>query len=253
MADNPQPPAPPPSGVLRSNVETLEVSAAPPRARRRFPFAVVLVGLLTFVLGGATVLLLTGRNAAPPPVAAAPTAAATQRPVPTSVLAAPGTTRRGTSPIAAPLPSINGISCDALESTIFHIHIHLAIFFDTEEQLVPFGIGIGQPWQVSDSDEGPFVDDGSCFYWMHTHTEDGIIHIESPVRRTFTLGDFFAIWQEPLSATQVGPQQGEVITYVNGMRDTTNPPDIRLTSHQRIQLDVGVDVPPYSFDFPPGD
>ena len=44
-----------------------------------------------------------------------------------------------------------------------------------------------------------------------------------------------------------------MITYVNGTRDETNPPDIRLLSHQRIQLDVGQDVPPYAFDFPPGD
>jgi hypothetical protein len=155
--------------------------------------------------------------------------------------------------VSAPLPAVNGISCDALESTIFHIHIHLAIFFDGVEQAIPFGVGIGQPWQVSDSDQGPFVNDGSCFYWIHTHTEDGVIHIESPTRRSFTLGDFFAVWQEPLSAAQVGSRQGQVITYVNGVRDPTNPSDIRLTSHQRIQLDVGIDVPPYSFDFPPGD
>src|SRR5207248_10764264 len=105
---------------------------------------------------------------------------------------------------AVPLPAVNGISCDALESTIVHIHIHLAVFFDQEEQQIPFGVGIGQPWEVSESDEGPFVTDGACFYWIHTPTEDGIVHIESPVRRTFTLGDFFAVWQQTLSATQVG-------------------------------------------------
>jgi hypothetical protein len=154
---------------------------------------------------------------------------------------------------AAPLPPINDISCDALESTIFHIHVHLAIFVNGNEELIPFGVGIGQPWQVQDSEEGPFVTDGSCFYWIHTHTQDGVIHIESPVRRIFNLGDFFAIWQQPLSATQVGPIQGQVIVYVNGMRDETNPSDIRLLPHQRIQLDVGQDVPPYDFDFPPGD
>jgi hypothetical protein len=248
MADNT-----PPSGILRSNVDTHEVPDAPTR-RRAFPFAVVLVGLLTFVAGGATVLFLTsGRTSAPSPgAAAAPTAASAPRATATLPPSA-ASPRKPSAAVSAPLPAINGISCDALESTIFHIHVHLAVFFDGEEQLIPFGVGIGQPWQVSDSDEGPFVDDGSCFYWIHTHTEDGIIHIESPVRRTFTLGDFFAVWQEPLSATQVGPQQGQVITYVNGVRDSTNPPDIRLTSHQRIQLDVGTDVPPYSFDFPPGD
>ena len=153
----------------------------------------------------------------------------------------------------APFPDINGIRCDALESTIVHIHVHLAVFFDSEEQQIPLGIGIGQPWQVSDSDEGPFVDDGACFYWMHTHTEDGIIHIESPVRRPFTLGDFFAVWQQPLSATQVGPKTGQVIVYVNGQRDSTSPENIRLLAHQRIQLDVGADIPPYQFDFPDGD
>jgi hypothetical protein len=152
-----------------------------------------------------------------------------------------------------PLADVNGISCDTLEGTIVHIHVHVAIFINGEEQQIPFGIGIGQPWTVSDSDEGPFVDDGSCFYWIHTHTDDGIIHIESPVRRRFTLGDFFAIWQEPLSATQVGPAQGQVIAYVNGQRSDTNPPDIPLLPHEQIQLDVGGDVPPYQFAFPQGD
>jgi hypothetical protein len=97
------------------------------------------------------------------------------------------------------------------------------------------------------------VDDGACFYWIHTHTDDGILHIESPIRRRFTLGDFFAIWQVPLSATQIGPAHGTVIAYVNGQRTDTDPGDIVLTAHERIQLDVGQDVAPYVFDFPPGD
>jgi hypothetical protein len=245
MADNPA--EPPASGILRSNIDTHVVADAP-KERRGFPITMLLVALVTFLAGGLTVLLLTGR--ATPQPQAVPTAASTQRPTPTVVA---NSRSRSAAPVGAPLPAVNGISCDALESTIFHIHVHLAIFFDGVEQSIPFGVGIGQPWQVSDSDQGPFVDDGSCFYWIHTHTEDGVIHIESPVRRSFTLGDFFAVWQEPLSASQVGPQQGQVITYVNGQRDSTNPADIRLTSHQRIQLDVGTDVPPYSFDFPPGD
>jgi hypothetical protein len=31
---------------------------------------------------------------------------------------------------------------------------------------------------------------GSCFMWLHTHAADGIVHIESPVTRTFTLVAF---------------------------------------------------------------
>ena len=81
---------------------------------------------------------------------------------------------------------------------------HLALFIDGQELEVPYGIGIGQPWEVSGSNQGPFVTNGACFYWIHTHTEDGGLHIEAPVRRTFTLGDFFGIWQQPLSPTQMG-------------------------------------------------
>ena len=62
--------------------------------------------------------------------------------------------------------------------------------------------------------EGPFVETGSCFYWLHTHAEDGIIHVESPsTTETFTLGQFFAEWGIPLSSTQVGPATGKLTVF----------------------------------------
>jgi hypothetical protein len=238
-------------GILPSNVD----AAAPieaPRPKRTLPWAVALVGLLGIVLGAAAVLLLVSPTSTQAPQRPAAAAAPTLSILPTQAPTV-DPTRRGAASASASAGDVNGIPCDALESTVFHIHVHLAIFLDGREQLVPFGVGIGQPWQVTNSDEGPFVEDGACFYWIHTHTQDGVIHIESPVRRRFTLGDFFAIWQVPLSPTQVGPSQGPVITYVNGKRDDTNPSDIVLLAHERIQLNVGQDVPPYIFDFPPGD
>jgi hypothetical protein len=240
-----------PGGLLRSNVGTLEAVDAPRRRPSVLVPALILGTLLILLI--AVVALFASFRAGSQPTAARAQPTPILLSTPTQAPGAAASARRSSSGVAAPLPAINDISCDALEATIFHIHVHLAIFINGNEQQVPFGIGIGQPWQVEDSDEGPFVTDGSCFYWIHTHTEDGVIHIESPTRRTFTLGDFFAIWQQTLSASQVGPVQGTVITYVNGTRDETNPPDIRLLSHQRIQLDVGQDVPPYAFDFPPGD
>ena len=45
----------------------------------------------------------------------------------------------------------------------------------------------------------------ACFYWMHVHAQDGIIHIESPTPKTYELGQFFDIWGLPLSSTQIGP------------------------------------------------
>ena len=227
--------------ILKSNVDERTEAItpqAPRRANRPALMPIVLGVVLVFLLGAAVALVLSTR--ARPQQAAS---VATVRPTSPAV------------PIAGAnvLPDVNGISCDTLEGTIVHIHVHLAIFVNGQEEQVPLGIGIGQPWQVSDSAEGPFVTDGTCFYWLHTHTEDGVVHIESPIRRRFSLGDFFAIWQTPLSENQVGPAQGAVITYVNGQRTNTAPQDVTLLPHERIQLDIGGDVAPYQFDFPPGD
>jgi hypothetical protein len=237
--------------VLRSNIGAVE-QIEPVKKMQGFPTGFVLIGLFVIVVAVVAVLFLTSNRPGLAQTTSASAVTSASRPTLTAVPVAVATSRRA-SGAATPLPDVNGISCDTLESTIFHIHVHLAIFVDGQEQMLPLGVGIGQPWQVEDSAEGPFVTDGSCFYWIHTHTEDGVVHIESPVRRRFTLGDFFAIWQVPLSATQVGPAQGQVITYVNGSRDDRNPSDIPLLSHERIQLDIGGDVPPYLFDFPPGD
>jgi hypothetical protein len=228
--------------ILKSNVDPDQ--PAPRVEAPRHSVAVlplVLAGVLLFVLGVGAALLFTSM--------ARPQAVS--RPTPVAAVPVPGAASTSTGD--GSLPDVNGISCDALEGTIVHIHMHLAIFVNGQEQPVPYGIGIGQPWQVTDSDEGPFVEDGSCFYWIHTHTGDGIVHIESPLRRRFTLGDFFAIWQMPLSSNQVGPAQGPVTLYVNGQKSRANPADVPLLPHERVQLDVGGDVPPYQFDFPDGD
>jgi hypothetical protein len=225
----------PRSEILRSNVDELAVG---PQAQRSRPaiLPIVLAVVLVFLLGaGAMLVVLTSQSR--------PQQAPTARPTSVAVPVAGGNGQ----------PDLNGISCDALESTVQHIHVHLAIFVSGQEEQVPLGIGIAQPWQVSESAEGPFVSDGTCFYWLHTHTQDGVVHIESPLRRRFTLGDFFAVWQMPLSENQVGPAQGTVITYVNGQRSNSPPQDVPLLAHARIQLDVGGDVPPYQFDFPDGD
>jgi hypothetical protein len=123
-------------------------------------------------------------------------------------------------------PTINGIPCDLGERLAFHIHAHVAIYANGQPLTVPYGIGIGKPWQVQQSTEGPFVVAGSCFYGLHTHTDDGIIHIESPVQRTFSLGDFFAIWGQPLSSSQAASATGPVIAYVNGERSSGDPSQI---------------------------
>jgi hypothetical protein len=135
--------------------------------------------------------------------------------------------------------SIDGIKCEIVEKLVFHIHAHLAIFVAGNQRQIPFGIGIGPPWKGQNFSAGPFVTEGSCFAWMHTHTADGIIHMEAPKQITFNLGEFFDIWGQKLSPTQVGPAKGKVTALVNGKVVSGDPRSITLKDHELIQLDVG--------------
>src|SRR4030081_704246 len=74
--------------------------------------------------------------------------------------------------------TIDGIKCQLSEKLAFHIPAHLTIFVNGKQKQVPFGIGIGPPLRGQNFAAGPFVTEGSCFAWMHTHAEGGIIQEE---------------------------------------------------------------------------
>jgi hypothetical protein len=152
----------------------------------------------------------------------------------------------------SPGAPVDGIQCQSNEQLVYHIHAHLAIYVDGSPRSIPMGIGIAPPRQTAAGATGPFVVSGSCFYWLHAHTSDGIIHVESPSPRTYTLGNYFDLWHQPLSPTQVGPAQGPVTAYVNGKVFAGNPRDIPLGNHTRIQLDVTKSVAPARYTFPSG-
>ena len=122
----------------------------------------------------------------------------------------------GTAAAATGQP-VDQISCQTSEQTLFHIHAHLAIFVNGKARQVPAAIGIPGA-QAQQTPNGPFIATGTCFYWLHTHAADGIIHIESPVQRTYTLGDFFDEWGQPLGPTRAGPAAGRVVALYNGQR-----------------------------------
>src|SRR5471030_1649073 len=93
------------------------------------------------------------------------------------------------APIAPAGETVGGISCDAQEGQRIHIHQHLVILDHGKAVSIPNNVG--RPALLP------------CLYWLHTHTPDGIIHIEAPKERSFTLGDFFAVWGQPITATKV--------------------------------------------------
>lgn len=145
-----------------------------------------------------------------------------------------------------PVDGIEGSSHEMLKS---HIHAHLSLFYQGEQIAVPAAIGIVGPFHVQDG----FVGDGQGFYWLHTHDATGIIHIESPDDRPYTLGNFFDIWGQPLSRKNVAGLNGTVRAFVDGKLHTGNIRDIRLTHHGQITLVVGKPVPtPPRYLFPQG-
>src|SRR6476661_2016595 len=79
---------------------------------------------------------------------------------------------------------IDGITCQVGEQVLFHIHAHLTVFVDGKPRRVPAGIGIAPPYAVQQTASGAFVAGATCFMWLHTHVADGIIHTESPIKRT---------------------------------------------------------------------
>lgn len=129
---------------------------------------------------------------------------------------------------------IDGIRCDAQEGSAEHIHARLELFDRGRAVRVPAQVGIPQS--------------GACLYWLHTHDTDGVIHIESPVRRTFTLGQFFDIWGPDVSwkrAGSIAVSNGRRLNvWVNGVpwrgRD---PREIVLRDRETIVIQNG---PPFA-------
>jgi hypothetical protein len=159
----------------------------------------------------------------------------------------------GRTRLVAPGEHIDGITCQAGEQVLFHIHAHLTIFVRGAARQVPLGVGIAPPYQVEATPRGAFVGGAACFMWLHTHAADGIIHTESPVQRTYTLGDFFDLWGQPLNRRQVGPAHGHVTALFNGWVFTGSPRKIPLLAHAQIQLEVGPPIlAPERIAFPQG-
>ena len=148
---------------------------------------------------------------------------------------------------AATGQNVGAVQCEAGEQTVVHVHTHLTIFVNGQARVIPYGIGV-PGFQAVQTAQGPFVETGSCFYWLHVHANDGIVHIESPsTTQAFTLGEFFDEWGVPLSSTQVGPATGKVTVFFTAPGKKTgiytgDPRNLPLGDHYQIQLDVGTPI-----------
>jgi hypothetical protein len=150
---------------------------------------------------------------------------------------------------------VGDIPCDQLEHTQVHYHAALQIMYQGHLVNIPPDVG-----RLT-----------NCFYWLHMHTESpGVIHIESPRNRTFTLGEFFAVWSkskgtpEPLDATHVSSftltGDEKLVIYVDAADGkgpqlfTGDPKTIVLKNHEVITIEITppTTTPPPTFTFENG-
>jgi len=121
-------------------------------------------------------------------------------------------------------------------SEAYHVHSHLSIFLNGEQLAVPGQIGIVEPSPTT-----------QCNYVTHTHDTSGIVHVEAPAQGTFTLGQFFAIWGQPLSYSDVAGNPGvPVVVYVTDNNVVTQYTGdlsaIELLSHREITIQLGTPI-----------
>jgi hypothetical protein len=122
-----------------------------------------------------------------------------------------------------------GLSQLGAEGEVVHIHQHLDIFVNGKREPVPALIGI---YNTS----GGFITE------LHTHDTSGIIHVESPTKRTFSLGEFFGVWGVRFTPKCIGgycKPKSPWNMYVNGKKYNGNPATMVLVKHQEIALVIG--------------
>jgi hypothetical protein len=119
---------------------------------------------------------------------------------------------------------IAGVTC--MGTPVSHTHSLISIYRDGIRMAVPHSVGLV-----------------GCTYELHTHDRSGAVHVEPNMARPLTLGQFFAVWGQPLSRTAVAGVAGPVRFYVIDKEILTrfdgNPVDIVLGPHKEIIIVTG--------------
>ena len=121
-----------------------------------------------------------------------------------------------------------GLAMLSSEGTVEHIHSHLSVTVDGKPVAVPALVGIDE----TNAQISP----------LHTHDQSGIVHVESPVKATFTLGQVFTEWNVALATGKIGSYSSAsgdtVTTFVDGKPVAGDPAAITLADHEDIDIVV---------------
>jgi hypothetical protein len=159
------------------------------------------------------------------------------------------------TPVSGQPLTTDPIPCDQLEHTQVHYHAHLQIL--AGGNIVPISTSVGRAV--------------SCYYWLHMHSnEQGIIHVEAPSDRAFTLADFFWVWgawsgqRQLLDSNHVSTltlsSTQTLVVYVDADDGSGphvysgDPQKIVLRDHEMITLEITPPVvsPPPAYTWPDG-
>ena len=133
------------------------------------------------------------------------------------------------------------------EGAALHIHQHIDLFVKGVVVEIPPGVGIDR--------QSPFIAE------LHTHDGSGIVHVEAPRIRPFTLGQFFDVWGLQFTATCIGGycagSRNRLWVWARGKKWAKDPRRIVLRQHDEIVIvfDTAADPPraiAKNFPFRPG-
>jgi len=215
--------------------EPASPAPAGPRSRRLALIVGASLAVIAMVAGGA-LLTFGGRPHRPAPVAIGKTIRWSSVPH----LQTSGPPWPSESNLLPQRLRPSGLDALTMEGTVLHHHDHLDLYVNGRAVTVPPLVGIDQ--------QAGFLTE------LHTHDASGIIHVESPVQRSFTLGQFFCEWGVKLSAACLGPYRGRLAWWVDGKRMHGNPALLLLRQHQEIVIAAGrpPTTVPTSYAFPLG-
>jgi len=113
---------------------------------------------------------------------------------------------------------------------------HVSIMLNNEPLALPGNIGASPTGNTH------------CFYTVHTHNSSGKVHVTPTVAGTYTLGNFFDIWKQPLTNTNVAGITGLPIEiFITDGTTTTKVEEadwmnIEMKDHRQITISVGTEV-----------
>ena len=206
------------------------------RRRRRLGIAAVLAAVLVAGIGGLAVS--AANRDRQPATSPGPLAGLQTGPAPWGA---------NTADLAERLRAIGIPALSPMEGTAVHIHQHLDLYVDGRKVLVPAGIGI---------------DPAVGYAPLHTHDPSGVIHVESPTVRTYTLGEFFAVWGVRITPSCLGGYCAgggrQLRLFVDGRAYRGDPTTLALAPHQELVVAFGTaaQLPspiPSTYQFPPGE